>query len=54
MEKQKDNNVDELTRKLLENNQRQLEKLQEIHDDARYKELVKNSRNSIKNLFRRI
>ena len=55
MEKQTNfNDNDDFTRKLLESNQKQLEKLQQHHDDARYKELVKSSRKSIKNLFRRI
>lgn len=54
MEKQNNFEMDDLTKKLLESNQKQLEKLQKHHDDARYKELVKSSKNSIKNLFRRI
>lgn len=54
MEKQNNFEMDDLTKKLLESNQKQLEKLQELHADARYKELVKSSRKSMKNLFRRI
>ena len=55
MEKQTNfNENDDFTRKLLESNQKQLEKLQQHYNDARYKELVKSSRKSIKNLFRRI
>ncbi len=54
MEKQNNFEMDELTKKLLESNQKHLEQLQQLHDDSRYKELVKSSRNSIKNLFRRL
>jgi len=57
MEKQTNFNFDEnddFTRKLLEANQRQLEQLQQKHEDLRKKELSKSSRKSIKNLFRRI
>ena len=57
MEKQTNFNFDEnddFTRKLLEANQRQLEQLQQKHEDLRKKELSKSSCKSIKNLFRRI
>ena len=57
MEKQTNFNFDEnddFTRKLLEANQRQLEQLQQKHEDLRKKELFKSSHKSIKNLFRRI
>lgn len=57
MEKQTNFNFDEnddFTRKLLEANQRQLEQLQQKHEDLRKKELSKSSLKSIKNLFRRI
>lgn len=57
MEKQTNFNFDEnddFTRKLLEANQRQLEQLQQKHEDLRKKELSKSSHKSIKNLFRRI
>lgn len=57
MEKQTNFNFDEnddFTRKLLEANQRQLQQLQQKHEDLRKKELSKSSRKSIKNLFRRI